>query len=63
MMEDLKVTDKKSEIGYYSGAVVRLDESRFLFLFVTFCYRTVYLPFANCSRFCSGVDCQVCPFP
>ncbi len=23
MMEDLKVTNKKSEIGYYSGAVVR----------------------------------------
>ena len=23
MIEDLKVTDKKSEIGYYSGVVVR----------------------------------------
>lgn len=25
MMEDLKVTDKPSEIGYYSGVVVRTD--------------------------------------
>lgn len=24
MMEDLKVTDKKSEIGYYSGVVVSI---------------------------------------
>lgn len=61
MMEYLKVTDKPSEIGYYSGLVVRPKKHTITphNEQLNFIYRTAYSLCVNCLQFFTGEDSQV----
>ena len=61
MVEHMKVTDKRQEIGYYSGIVVRRSvviprKNNYL---MTSLLRIVYLRSVNYSPYFSGGDYQV----
>jgi hypothetical protein len=57
MMLELKVTDQPSEIGFYSGLVVRVLLRILISFYDTF-HRTRYSQSHNVSLFSSGGGCQ-----